>query len=39
MPYALPNTTMEQPTLKSLVSDAEHAAIDIVHHLGGEECK
>lgn len=30
---------LERPTLQSLVSDAERAAIDIVKRLGGEECK
>ncbi|KAG1817345.1 hypothetical protein EV424DRAFT_1348028 [Suillus variegatus] len=39
MPRALADTAgcLEQPTLKSLVGDAERAAIDIVHRLGGEE--
>ncbi|KAG1735477.1 hypothetical protein EDD22DRAFT_959907 [Suillus occidentalis] len=36
---SLPDTVgqLKWPTLKSLVGDAECAAIDIVHHLGGEE--
>ncbi|KAG2096500.1 uncharacterized protein F5147DRAFT_778293 [Suillus discolor] len=39
MPRALPLTGghLERPTLKSLVGDAECAAIDILNRLGGEE--
>ncbi|KAG1771582.1 hypothetical protein EV702DRAFT_1201897 [Suillus placidus] len=38
MPGPLPDTAghQERPTLKSLVSDAERVAIDIVYRLGGE---
>ncbi|KAG2755624.1 hypothetical protein P692DRAFT_20869005 [Suillus brevipes Sb2] len=39
VPLALPQTDghLECPTLKSLIGDAERAAIDIVHRLGGQE--
>jgi hypothetical protein len=41
VPLALPQTDghLERPTLKSLIGDAERAAIDIVHRLGGQESK
>lgn len=41
MPRALPLTSehVEWPTVGSLVGDAKCAAIDILRHLGGEECK
>ncbi|KAG1737447.1 hypothetical protein EDB19DRAFT_1829549 [Suillus lakei] len=39
VPHPLPHTGrhLEWPTLKSLVSDTEHTAIDIVNCLGGQE--